>query len=460
MKGLLKDKKLTGLLLFTFTVRILVFLVFQPWKEAVLQENVFIYDAIGYNILAKCIAFNLSFCDDTFRTPVYPAFVAVFYFLFGAKPWIVLLVQVILNVISALLLFIISNKLFDNKTIGYFAIVLFALDPQQIIFSTYLYTDSLFVFLFLLFVWVFIKAWQEKKSIHFIYSGVLIGLLILTRPIASYLPFVMMGFILLISTFSIAERFKFSLLIVLFSYMIILPWMYRNYKAYHYFELSSINGYNLLFYNAAFTEVNKTGKTYEQVCDEFVQQSKAAAPGHLKADMPNDMEERLHGLTFEKSAVYNEVAKTYLKNNFFAAIKAHLSGTIKLHFNMGTEVIMQRLHLPTKRWTDTEKYSGGIFSLAKKFFSSKSTAEILLGVLVLLFLVIVYGSAMVGLFQLTFIKHQWMTALLLVLLIGYFAGLSGIFYTPRFRLPFMPIYILLSGVGINFLLNKFRKINQ
>jgi 4-amino-4-deoxy-L-arabinose transferase-like glycosyltransferase len=457
MKELFKDKKLTGILLFALCIRLLVFIIFQPWQESVLRHNVFIYDAIGYDILAKCMAFDFSFCDDTFRTPAFPAFAAVFYFLFGPKPWIVLLVQVILNVVSALLLFRISNRLFSAKHIGYIAVVLFAVDPQQIIFSTYLYTDSLFVLLFLWFVLVFIKGWQEQHTATFMGAGILLGVLILTRPIAVYLPFVVAGFLLVFTKLSLPQRFKFSLILLVFSYLVILPWMYRNYKAFNYFELSSINGYNLLFYNAAFTEVNKSRKSYDQVCNEFVLLAKDAAPDHLKPDMPNDMEERLHGLTFEKSAVYNTVATAYLKNNLFAAVKAHLSGTVKLHINMGTEVIMQRLHIPTKRWTDTEKYSGGVLSLAKKFFLSKSTAEITLGMLVLMFLLLVYGAAFAGIIDLTFRRQQWMTAVFLILLIGYFAGLSGIFYTPRFRLPFMPLYMLLAGAGINALFSRFKK---
>ena len=233
--------------------------------------------------------------------------------------------------------------------------------------------------------------------------------------------------------------------------------MYRNYKSYNHFALSSINGYNLLFYNAAYTEVNKSHKSYEQVCGEFVQSAKAAAPENLRSQMPDNMEERLRGLTFEKSDVYNRVAKDYLKKNLFAAVKTHLSGSLKLHLNMGSEVIMQRLHLPTKRWTDTEKYSGGIVTLAKRFFYSKTTPEIILGLFVLAFLFFIYLSAFVGLVRLSFIEKQWLVSLFIVFLIGYFALISGIFYTPRYRLPFMPFYMLLTGVCISSFSDKRKK---
>ncbi len=442
----LKDKKLAGLLLFTFLVRLVVFLIFQPWNEAVIQKDIYIYDAVGYNILAKCIAFDFSFCNDTFRTPVYPAFVAVFYAIFGVKPWIVLLAQVILYVISAWLLFKISLRLFHRRSIAYIAVFLFALDPQQVVFTTYLYTDALFVCLFLWSMYIFIKAFQDSRLVLFIASGFLLGLTILTRPIAIYFPVILAGFILLKNTIGFLQRFKFAASFLILSYLVLIPWMYRNYHSFQHFALSSINGYNLLFYNAAYTEVNKNHKTYEQVCDEFVQMSKAAAPDSLKPLMPNNMEERLHGLTFEKSDVYNEVAKKYIKANFFATVKAHLSGSVKLHLNMGSEVILQRLHVPTKRWSDTEKYSGGIMTLAKRFFASKTTTEIMVGLLVLAFLFFVYITAFLGWLHLTFVQKQWLVSLFFLLLVGYFVFISGIFYTPRYRIPFMPFYMLLSGV--------------
>ncbi len=457
MFAFLKDRKLAGLLLLTFLLRLAVFLIFQPWRENVLQNDVFIYDAIGYNILAKCMAFDFSFCGDTFRTPVYPAFAAFFYALFGAKPWIVLLVQVVLNTASGFLLFRICHRLFSNSAVGYAALLLFAFDPQQIIFSTYLYTDILFVFILLLCVLLLIRGVQENKISLFVVSGILSGILILTRPIAIYLPAVLGFFVFIWAKTDFVQRLKYTVVLVVLAYLVIVPWMYRNYKLYDHFELSSINGYNLLFYNAAFTEVNHTQKTYEQVCDEFVRLSRDAAPEKLKPDMPNSMEERLHGLTFEKSDVYNEVAKKYLRQHLFAAVKAHLSGSIKLHLNMGSEVIMKRLHLPVKQWTDTEKYSGGIFQLAEKYFSTKTSGEIVIGLFVLLFLGVVYVTALLGIIELAFLQRQWMVCLFILLIIGYFAGLSGIFYTPRFRLPFMPFYMVLSGVGYVSILSRFRK---
>ncbi|MDB5227610.1 MAG: hypothetical protein JWN78_1803 [Bacteroidota bacterium] len=445
----MRDKKLAAILLFALLTRLVVFIIFQPWNETVVTNDVFIYDAIGYNILAKCIAFNFSFCADTFRTPVYPAFVALFYWLFGVKVWVVLLAQILLNVISGYLLFKISERLFFNKNIGYIALILFALDPQQIIFTTYLYTDTLFVLFFLWSMYLFIKAIQEGKSRLFFYSGILFGLTILTRPIAIYFPVLLFVYIIVQRNFSLKMKLRNAVLFTACAYLMLVPWMYRNYKSYDHFALSSINGYNLLFYNAAYTEVNKSHKTYDQVCNEFVQLAKSEAPENLKSQMPQNIEQRLHGLTFEKSDVYNDVAKQYLKKNLFSAIKAHLSGSVKLHLNMGSEVIMQRLHLPVKRWTDTEKYSGSIFTLAKRFFNSKTTAEVILGLLVLGFLFFIYITAFIGLVQLSFVQKQWMTAIFIVMLVGYFAFISGIFYTPRYRLPFMPFYMLLSGICIS-----------
>ena len=59
--------KIWGLLLFAFIVRILIFILFQPWNELVVQKQILQFDALGYHNLALCIKNNFTFKSDDFR---------------------------------------------------------------------------------------------------------------------------------------------------------------------------------------------------------------------------------------------------------------------------------------------------------------------------------------------------------------------------------------------------------
>ncbi|MBP6660845.1 MAG: glycosyltransferase family 39 protein, partial [Chitinophagales bacterium] len=257
------------LLIVAFLVRVLVFIRFQPWLDSVIAKQILIFDSLGYHNLALCIKNNFTFCGDAFRTPGYPFFISIIYFISGNYVSHVLLVQIFLNLISVVLLYKIGKELFSEK-VGFIAAVLFSMDLHHIIFIYYILTETIYTTIFLLALFFFIKAIKTNQLKFFLFTGILYGISALVRPISQFYIFCVFAFTLLyyLKTWKKGVRFSF---ILLFGYFVaIAPWCARNYNEYGHFALSNIKGYNLLFWNASYYEAKRQHKTIEEINQSFV----------------------------------------------------------------------------------------------------------------------------------------------------------------------------------------------
>ena len=191
-----QNKKMIYLLIVAFLVRVLVFIRFQPWLDSVIAKQILIFDSLGYHNLALCIKNNFTFCGDAFRTPGYPFFISIIYFISGNYVSHVLLVQIFLNLISVVLLYKIGKELFSEK-VGFIAAVLFSMDLHHIIFIYYILTETIYTTIFLLALFFFIKAIKTNQLKFFIFTGILYGISALVRPISQFYIFCVFAFTLL-----------------------------------------------------------------------------------------------------------------------------------------------------------------------------------------------------------------------------------------------------------------------
>jgi 4-amino-4-deoxy-L-arabinose transferase-like glycosyltransferase len=243
---MLSKIRIAHILILALLLRAVFFFLHMPWLPEVEGKQVLQGDATGYHFLAQCILYHLSFCDNTFRTPGYPAFIAVFYFLFGIKPWVVLLAQIGLNVFSVYVLFRLTKIIFNEKA-ALIAACLLAIDPHQILFCHFLFADTLFATLFLLSFFFFVKGLYSGRTFHFFISAVFLGLNLLTKPVIQFYPVALVLVLLVWKKFAFLRRLQFSLLIGLISALFILPWMYRNYSKFAHFSVCYISGFNLFY---------------------------------------------------------------------------------------------------------------------------------------------------------------------------------------------------------------------
>ncbi|MBI2053856.1 MAG: glycosyltransferase family 39 protein [Candidatus Staskawiczbacteria bacterium] len=163
---------------------------------------------------------------------------------------IALITQSILVVASAYILFLLAEKL-GHERVGEIGAAIFLFMPFSIQVSLQFLTQPFFVFVLMLAVWLWVLFLKTSHNKYFLYVSILLPILALIRPIALfiYIPFIISFF--RHQWFLDRKKFMYGFLVLLTLFFLILsPWMLRNYLNFSEFSLSSIGPYQLYFYDA------------------------------------------------------------------------------------------------------------------------------------------------------------------------------------------------------------------
>ena len=225
------------------------------------------YDNIAVNLLSG----RGFLCDYTkykaSYAPLYPMFIAFSYLLFGRSLFYIRLLQCLLSALVSALIYLAGREAFDELT-GRAAALLSAFYPFLIYYNAYEFTENLYIFLYMLALYVFLKGLYEGRTYHFILSGVLLGYASLTRPVISaFLPFLLFsallyGFRRKNARLAAKDITKF-ILTSLFMAAILIPWGLRNYIELGKFVTFTTEG-GRAFY-AGNNPMNKTGGAYRYI---------------------------------------------------------------------------------------------------------------------------------------------------------------------------------------------------
>jgi 4-amino-4-deoxy-L-arabinose transferase-like glycosyltransferase len=427
-------------------LRIILYFIFQPYNHL---GELLKSDAEGYHKLALQLLnygnFQIPGSDlDTFRTPGYPIFIYSIYSIFGVKPYMVLFIQIFLNLASVYFLYLIGENLF-NRSIGVISAFLLSIELDHIYFTYSFLTDTLFVFLFLLACLIFIWFFKRNKISYLIVSSFLLGISTFVRPITILFPFVLI-FIMIISAikskkYTFKETVQHGILIIVIFSLTLSPWIIRNYKVYGYLKLSSFSGYNLLNYNAAYTIKKSVSRSIEMIRAE--QDSMVIKKG--------DPEKLTN--PFYKSEVQTDIALDYVKKHKISYLKSHLLGMINIYSSMEYKPFAHRF-FNTKDFTEGTNGNHDKFSINPDRIKTISLPVLIVGAFYAMFFLFYYLTALSGCIML-FIDKRYILLLSLVGLIFYFSILTGVVGLARYKLPISPAYILFSGYCIYFLQRKY-----
>jgi 4-amino-4-deoxy-L-arabinose transferase-like glycosyltransferase len=251
LKNIKSNKILAYLLLASFFVCIAYSFVFRITPVVDAQA----YDQIAQNILAgNGFLENADLDAKTDKAiirvgPLYQYFLAGIYTVFGHNYEAVWIIQAILHVISAYLVYLSAKIIFsnynNNEPVSLVATGIFAFFPDLIEISAMLMTETLYLFLWCLLIWYFLKfvnnneILSQKSWIKIIILGIISGLAVLARP-----PVL---FVLPVIFFYFLVNKKYSLLILLFLTIgiVFTPWTVRNYMAYEkIMPFGGAGGYN------------------------------------------------------------------------------------------------------------------------------------------------------------------------------------------------------------------------
>src|SRR3989344_5434842 len=117
---------------------------------------------------------------NSFRTPVYPGFLFLSRFLLGSYK-AALVIQSVLIVLSAYLLYLIGREYFSRK-IAFWSAGIFLFTPFSLNVSVKFLTQTPFLFLLILSIWSWVQFLKNQRNKYFLLTSILLPVLALTRP--------------------------------------------------------------------------------------------------------------------------------------------------------------------------------------------------------------------------------------------------------------------------------------
>lgn len=189
---------------------------------------------------------NTTLQPDSIRTPGLPFLLYPFLAVRYGIP-----VFLILQIIVASLLPLLGRKLAINagmppRSAGAVAIIM-ALDPFSISISSRILSETFFTFFFLLFMITSLRLVQALRSEGAkprlqttLIAGLFLGLATLFRPTTLYLPLVLVVGLWLVGHLRLQYYWRHALVFLAVSFVVILPWIARNYRVFGVAGYSSL----------------------------------------------------------------------------------------------------------------------------------------------------------------------------------------------------------------------------
>lgn len=169
-----------------------------------------------------------------FVMPLYPAFLAGIFKLFGyglTGLQAVRIVQAVLSSVTIVLVFMIARQLF-NYTTALVSSFLVAFYPPNIVTAGYLLTETLFTALLALIVYLSLIFSKRPTYPKFILLGLLWAASTLCRPTIAFYPVMLLLYILFYYRINLKRMIKLGFTMAVAFVVIMAPWWIRNYQEY------------------------------------------------------------------------------------------------------------------------------------------------------------------------------------------------------------------------------------
>jgi 4-amino-4-deoxy-L-arabinose transferase-like glycosyltransferase len=428
----------------------LLFIGAKPWTPTVRDTILLQADGREYHEMAISLLqhgdFSVREEFKGLRTPVYPFYVMLVYGIAGPHPWVVLLTHVFIDTLSCYLLFLALQRLFGRR-VALLSALFYALDPFLIYHCCTLYSDSFFVFVLVTFFYFFSRMLtggpEAVTGKNILYSALALGIVTLTKPITLYFPALVLLIFLLIFRWQIQKVVRPFLVFLLVFLLTLSPWIVRNYLRFGHASLSNSGDYNTLAVYVAHMEMNRRGSTdLYAVIDQLLAEgdSLIRKDGYDPATIN----------PFEKAAYYKQLSMGYIKRNPLSFGKHIFLGMFHEMFGLGTHGYSDLLGIGKKSETFSMFAYPNFFQLVRAFFREKSWGQMLLGFFIAVYVAISYGCVIYG-SVISWRKHKIFVVFCLLAAL-YFIVLSGAGGWTRYKLPAIPFYLGLAGLGLDRLL--------
>jgi 4-amino-4-deoxy-L-arabinose transferase-like glycosyltransferase len=406
-------------------------------------------DSIGYGLLADSMIEQHSFSGssdplakpDTFRTPGYPAILAVFKYIFGSYKYFPL-VQILFTILTAIFIYKIGTKIF-SESIALIASLLYVLDPNTIWHTLTILSDIPFaLFLILSLYYLFFSDFKNQYWAS-VLGGLFLGIATLIRPISMFMPlfFLPIYFYINKDTRLVKDILKNSALFLGVFVIILVPWYVRNKQVSGVWGISSVKDFNFFHYTMPEYLSFKRGVMPDDIRNMFY------AELEKKGVDPRD------AASLSNNAVLNEIALPYLKEDIFGYGKWHAVKMIPFFLSSGIKncfYIYNAILGYTVYETNNSNLTnflmrgefGQFFRVLKGQFLITAEQFFWLFICLAMLIPLLY-------------KKKRAEVLLLLVLIFYLALPTVPVAYARFRIPAAPFMLILATVGLTMTKDYF-----
>lgn len=415
----------------------------------VAPEIIFDGDSREYLALAQNLAehsvyeaeSDRPFPPDSVRPPIYPAFLALFHLLGDGTPFLALLVQTLLSIANIWLISRLAKQLGASDNIAKLATLVLALDISSIIYAATIMAETLFTTLLLLFASALHKAIKTTDFRKILTISVFTAGLILTKPVATFLPLASVVLIFSFTNVLILKRMLFAGLHILLVVLLLMPWAMRNARKHDYPGISTVQGFNLLYYNGALAKARDEGVSIDAAEDALTVELQA---GRLSE----------HISSGESAAAMQRLGIKTIFKHFSSYTILHAQGMLATLFDPGRINLARVLYGEQSGSGLLEAFSTKGITGGLAFLFRQQPALILLFGIALIWQVLLVVVSILGCIF-TYKQFDRLCFWLLLALVIYFVFITGPVGAARFRAPIMPFLAILAGFGIERLRNKF-----
>lgn len=394
------------------------------------------------------------------RTPGYPFFIAVIFFLFGQAYTPLILIQILISLGTIFITYLIAQRLWQNTCIAVISSGLLAFDMLSFVYSQYILTETLFTCCLCAAILAWMHSIRTPRSsfIGVMISGILFSLTTLIRPMTYYAIILIMlfwGFIWKTHQHLSWRKTSAMMMAFLIPWVLLVGgWQMRNYVLTGCADISLIQGINLLFYRGAGIVAQQQGCSFE----DARQQLGYAQYRKLRSD-PNTT----GALLAQYNQRWTREGIRLIRQHPILFFYDQARGAFRMLFETDWN------SLPTYLLGDTQHTSGPAGDLLHLTFAHyiqrwliENPQYFLLFMMSVSYLILVYSGVLISFFH--FIQHRspgWPFHSFLFMIIGYVIVISaGPEAYSRFRLPLMPLLCAYAGLGVFRILCRFLKITK
>ena len=345
---------------------------------------------------------------ELFRTPGYPLllafFVATHAGVIGA-----ILFQHVLRILLIVGLIAFAFSITQRRAVAGLTCLLLVIDFPLLEVANAVLSEMLFTALIAIVYWLLWReAHREPSSKWILLAAMLTGTTVLIRPVSLFFCVPAVAFIAIAMP---CRRLRAAIIFTMGFVLLPALWAFRNYRVAGTFTVSTISAYDALIYRAAGSvAMDRPGRYWENL-------------DPARAQICSDMR-RLYSLECSPAAL--STGADHFKRLAIQEIAQHPSGFLKATA-LGASMLL------LDEGTITTSALLGRHAHKREFLIYT----------VPLFIFSIYGLLVCWRKNRTFF---WLALLVIVYFVGVSAGPQS---EARFRVPFIPLYVPLSAIGIS-----------